>query len=256
MTDSTKAVPRPKTSRACEPCRALKVRCLPGSHVNVCKKCSRSGAKCYFEKPRPRRKTDTTSSKARVIELESKLNELIARVDKHAPVKPQSAGQDDSALGSQYLRAEDSPTIGASPHFQESYSSGPTTASIADSRPGYSTPSNYYADYPRINATQSVPDLLFTCSVSIAAADEYLMCFRSMTNYFPFVMIPHGANVLSLSRDRPFLCLAALSAATSADKLLQKTLEQSFRISILQKVMLDGERSLDILDGLLIYLAW
>lgn len=215
-----------KISQACESCRSLKVRCLPSSQAGICKKCIRSGAECIFADPRPRRRTSKPSSKARVSELESKLNELIARVDQSHPSQHSSVvGLEDTSSTSSTLRS------------QEAYSTGPTTASVAESRPEYNLPFDFYSEYPRINANQSVPCLLSECSVPIATADHYLLRFRSMSPYFPFIVIPDDATFLSLSMDRPFLCLAAVCAAASTDKLLQSTLEQSFRIAILQKIM-------------------
>jgi hypothetical protein len=152
-------------------------------------------------------------------------------------------------------RVDASPFTNSTLQSLDSCFSAPTS-SIPETSFGFNTPLDLYAGYPRVNTDQSVPDILFASGVSIAAADRYLLQFRNMSTYFPFVIIPNEATVLSMSQDRPFLCLAALAAATSAEKILQKNLEQSFRIAILQKIMLDGERNLDLLNGLLVYLAW
>ena len=170
-------------------------------------------------------------------ELETKLNELIARVDQSGV-----NGVAGTASATQS-------------GLSNAGSSGPSV-SVPESELEYSLGNDFFVEYPRLNLTQSLPDLLSSLSTSIASADGHLLHFRNMATYFPFVIIPNEANVLSMSWDRPFLCLAALCAVTSADKVLQKTLEQSFRIAILQKIMIDGERSLDLLNGLLVYLAW
>ena len=242
--------PRAKTSQACDPCRSLKVRCLPSSTPGVCKKCLTSklgGVSCTWAEQKPRRRSSKPSSKARVTELESKLNELIARVDQSQAVQDKSARPMDQG------RIDDSPFTNSTLQSCESSFSVPPTGSIAEPSLSFSTA---LAGYPRVNIGQSLPDILLACGMSIAAADAYLIQFRRMSEYFPFVIIPNEATVLSMSQDRPFLCLAALSAATSSEKMLQKSLEQSFRVAILQKIMLDGERSLDLLNGLLVYLAW
>jgi hypothetical protein len=244
---------RAKTTQACDPCRSLKVRCLPSSLPGVCKKClnGKSGrASCTWAEQKPRRRSSKPSSKARVAELESKLDQLIARVD-------QSHGnKDDSAMQQEGL-FDGSPFTTGTVQSRDSCFSVPATGSVPDA--GFdssNTPFDIYACYPRINTDQSAPDVLLSCGISIPAADGYLLRFRNMSTYFPFVIVPEEATVLSMSHDRPFLCIAALAAATSSEKNLQKRLEQSFRIAILQKIMLDGERSLDLLQGLLVYLAW
>jgi hypothetical protein len=178
------------------------------------------------------------------------LDQLIARVDQS------HANKDDSAMQPGGL-FDGSPFATSTVQSRDSCFSVPATDSVPEAGFGSSsTPFDIYACYPRINTDQSVPDVLLSYGISIAAADGYLLRFRNMYTYFPFVIVPEEATVLSMSHDRPFLCIAALAAAMSSEKILQKRLEQSFRIAILQKIMLDGERSLDLLQGLLVYLAW
>ena len=250
---SVNVPPTGKTSQACDPCRSLKVRCLPSTLPRVCQKCLNSKlgrASCTWAEQKPRRRSSKPSSKARVTELESKLNELIARVDQS------QAGKDDSARQMHDGRVDDSPHTSSTLQSRGSYFSMPTCGSIPEIGCELNTPLDVYVTYPCINTDQSVPDILLACGMSIAEADGYLLRFRNMSTYFPFVIIPNEATVLSMSHDRPFLCLAALAAAASSEKISQKSLEQSFRVAILQKIMLDGERNLDLLNGLLVYLAW
>jgi hypothetical protein len=47
-----------------------------------------------------------------------------------------------------------------------------------------------------------------------------------------------------------------MAAASSKEKKLQQSLEQELRSTLCSKVLLDGEKSLDLLQGLLVYLAW
>ncbi|KAL4871181.1 hypothetical protein BDV12DRAFT_31932 [Aspergillus spectabilis] len=44
--------PRPRNTRACDKCRARKIRCLPGkrpSEVDTCQRCSKFGYACTYE---------------------------------------------------------------------------------------------------------------------------------------------------------------------------------------------------------------
>jgi hypothetical protein len=178
------------------------------------------------------------------------LDELIAKVDQSQATRDESESEKTEG------RVCDSPFTNSTLQSHDSCFSDPTAGSIPDAGFGFGAPLNLYASYPCINTDQSLPEALHACGLSIDAADGYLLQFRNMTAYFPFVVIPNEATVLSMSQDRPFLCLAALAAATSSEKYVQKSLEQSFRVAILQKIMLDGERNLDLLNGLLVYLAW
>jgi hypothetical protein len=77
-----------------------------------------------------------------------------------------------------------------------------------------------------------------------------------MAEYFPFVQVPENATVTHLSEDKPFLLLAIFAVASSHEKALQKSLGDELRKALCSKVILYGEKSLDLLQGLLIYLAW
>ncbi|KGO38225.1 Transcription factor, fungi [Penicillium expansum] len=77
-----------------------------------------------------------------------------------------------------------------------------------------------------------------------------------MTSYFPFFMVPSEATVLTMCKERPFVLVAALAAATSSDKKLQKSLGDKFRTCALHTIVVNNERSLDLLNGMLVYLAW
>ena len=237
-----------KASQACEPCRALKVRCLPGTQPDACKKCQKSGASCIFAEQRPRQKSTKPTSKARVAALESKLDELLSTIGQ-AKTSSSSTERQDSHTP----RSDQSILNRSSLQSQQSQS---PPAATANSNP-CGLPLDLYCDYPRINASQSVPDLvLIQCGISIEAANGYLQKFRSMSAYFPFVVLPEHASMLSLSLTHPFLTLAALTAATSQEKALQRSLDRTFRIAILQSVMLDGGRDLDLLQAVLVYLGW
>ncbi|CAG8071288.1 unnamed protein product, partial [Penicillium nalgiovense] len=109
--------------------------------------------------------------------------------------------------------------------------------------------------YPKISGV-SCPELLLECGLSLDAADGFLSRFRTMTSYFPFFMVPSHATVLTMCKERPFVLMAALAAATSSDKKLQKSLGDKFRTCALHAIMVHNERSLDLLNGILVYLAW
>ena len=87
-------------------------------------------------------------------------------------------------------------------------------------------------------------------------AEKLVSSFRNMAQYFPFVMLPLSATAYSMSQARPFLLLAVLAAASSAEKSLQKALDNEFRSTLCAKVVIDGEKSIDLLQGLLVHLAW
>ena len=60
----------------------------------------------------------------------------------------------------------------------------------------------------------------------------------------------------SLRDEKPFLFLNVLTMAAQKFPGLQGTLEKEVRDVLGAKVISEGEQSLDLLQGMLVYLAW
>ncbi|KGO65950.1 hypothetical protein PITC_021510 [Penicillium italicum] len=80
--------------------------------------------------------------------------------------------------------------------------------------------------------------------------------FRGMASYFPFVWLSSAWTAASMAEDRPFLLLAVAAAASSKYCHLQDALNRKFKESLSQRVIIAGEKDLDLLQGLLVHLAW
>ncbi|KAF5859082.1 hypothetical protein ETB97_003324 [Aspergillus alliaceus] len=83
-------------------------------------------------------------------------------------------------------------------------------------------------------------------------ADQLLSKFRIKSGYFPFVAIPENIA----STDHRFLYLGVLTVASSDDIPLLRSLDHRFRSVLADRVVKGGEKSLDYLQGLLVYIAW
>lgn len=92
-------------------------------------------------------------------------------------------------------------------------------------------------------------------TLTLAQAEELLESFRSRCSFFPFVLFRPGSSVQSLSRESPFLLLAILTIASGFDMQLQTQMNQEFKRVLSSEVVMEGRKSLDFLQGLLIYLA-
>lgn len=80
--------------------------------------------------------------------------------------------------------------------------------------------------------------------------------YRQLTPNFPFVELRPGADVVSMVASRPVLTLAVCTVAASARPEVQSRLSQAFRYTISSKVILGSERSMDLLTGFMVFLAW
>jgi hypothetical protein len=79
--------------------------------------------------------------------------------------------------------------------------------------------------------------------------------YRHMVDYFPFVTLPKDYSSQELVQHRPILMFAVLTVASYDSVLLQQTLSREFRKVAMVRI-LSGEKSLDLLQGLLVFIAW
>ncbi|OAP64274.1 hypothetical protein AYL99_00246 [Fonsecaea erecta] len=74
--------------------------------------------------------------------------------------------------------------------------------------------------------------------------------------HFPFVVIPQHMSVEELRAKKPFLLLVVMMVACRHDIPRQTAIGKAVKEIIGQKMMTHGEQSLDLLQGLLVFLAW
>lgn len=255
-----------RTTRACKTCRSLKVRCLPSDLGEICQKCVRSGAECVFEDQKPRRKREKPNSRARVTALESKLEDLIAQVSNQSNIAPHSNGnhdnQHDSVSPSESAIQSGSRTSKDTPSALNTMDQLPTRGFQPRDRAHVTIGSHeriHASDsaWARFSSDGATPEALISQGfLSTEDIDRYIGHFREMSSFFPFVTIPYDAIVYSMLKDRPLLLHAALTVATSSEVHLQKTLERNFKELMLRQLVLEAQKSIDLLQSILIYVAW
>ena len=93
-------------------------------------------------------------------------------------------------------------------------------------------------------------------ALSTGEADQLLATFRLMTFHFPIFSFPEGASCIDCIDQKPFVTLAILLVTSSANERLQAGCDVTFRNVLARRVIIEGKRNLELLQGLLIYLAW
>jgi hypothetical protein len=106
---------------------------------------------------------------------------------------------------------------------------------------------------PRFDGVQ---DVISKGLISFDKAEYFLQNFNTNACNFPFVVIPNQLSLDTLRREKPFLLLCILTMSASASIPLQKLLENEVRESLARKVIINCEKSLDLLQGLMIYVSW
>jgi hypothetical protein len=88
-------------------------------------------------------------------------------------------------------------------------------------------------------------------------ADLMLQTYRSeIQPLFPFVVILPSITFTLLRQEKPLLVLAILMVSCRHDQVRQTTIAKKLRELISHKMLIKGERNLDILQCLLVYLSW
>ncbi|OJJ33429.1 hypothetical protein ASPWEDRAFT_174836 [Aspergillus wentii DTO 134E9] len=92
--------------------------------------------------------------------------------------------------------------------------------------------------------------------ITFTEAEILCQTYRQMSEkHFPCVILPQRLGVVELQQERPMLLQAILVVASWQKRTLQIALEK-FYLKDLGTRFFNGERNLDILQGLLVYLAW
>lgn len=99
-------------------------------------------------------------------------------------------------------------------------------------------------------------DVISKGVIAFEHAEQSLQLFKSKASQFPFVVTPPKMTLDALRRDRPFLLLSILTVTESSNEKLQLQLELELRETLSKKVIVHGEKSLDLLQGVLVYLTW
>lgn len=101
------------------------------------------------------------------------------------------------------------------------------------------------------------PDAFDLGYVSLDQAEQ--LCDRYRREYqqrFPFVLLPKESSVRLLQQKRPLLLQAILVSTSWQDRTLQLFMEKRFLKDLSARAFLNEENSLDMLQSLLVYLAW
>jgi len=133
----------------------------------------------------------------------------------------------------------------------------PISHSSSSSRTDYLDFAHHFPVFSLPLATfDDIQDVISKGLVSFEQAEESIRFFRTKATVFPFVILSAKISLDILRRDRPFLLLTILAFGAQADLKLQHSLEKEIRESLSKRVIVDGEKSMDIVQGLLVYLAW
>lgn len=93
--------------------------------------------------------------------------------------------------------------------------------------------------------------------VSMEEASRYLDLYRSdYSPKFPFVPIANGLTATELYKRQPFLFQVIMQIVAPQSPSVQREVDRWVREYIARSVIVDQERRLDLIQGLLLFVAW
>jgi hypothetical protein len=94
--------------------------------------------------------------------------------------------------------------------------------------------------------------------LTLETAEMLLELYKTdMTSRYPFVVIPPETTADQLRQEKPFLMLSICAAASYNHELsLQRELGKEVKRQISSRTVLNGDMSFEMLQGILVHLAW
>ncbi|KAH6714240.1 hypothetical protein BKA61DRAFT_576209 [Leptodontidium sp. MPI-SDFR-AT-0119] len=259
--------------RACVSCARAKAKCVPGVlPLGSCERCSRLQRPC--EPALPRARTQPRKRKAlevdylaknRVEKLEERLDGLVTLLKaandpatQTTETTPQLTSSTTTVSSSSFeapqlqaqLTAPDLYNPESAESWDERLLRGGTIrqrfALIGSYNPSIDPPAK--APQPSLN--------LIGVSFGAENPEKLLHIFKDEMNpHFPFIGIPDSVSVDAMRKDQPSL-LTAVMAVTSRDSPNQLVLGKLLMQQIADRMLMNGERNLDLLLAILTYAGW
>ncbi|KAJ9485734.1 hypothetical protein VN97_g7614 [Penicillium thymicola] len=274
-----------KRSRACEPCRQLKVRCDPDpAHPEgSCKRCAKARRTCVVTAPTRKRQKKTDS---RVAELERKIDALTATLQASNSTgalfsggaghqsQPSPTGQrNEQLVGRRWMGGESKIAGSKRQHSGEVKDSSGRLLAPRYSRPGSpsaeqipSYASKYWrkpvggdsAPPPKSEAGNEFADMIdrgiIDYTTANAAFERYIY---QMAPEMPFVVFPPGTTMGEVRRNKPHLFLAIIAAAVGVFSPDAQTIlvNETYRL-IAEHVVIKGQKSLELVQTIMVCSIW
>ncbi|CAI7596632.1 unnamed protein product [Penicillium glandicola] len=271
-----------KRSRACEPCRQLKVRCDPDpSHPEgSCKRCAKARRTCVVTAPTRKRQKKTDS---RVAELERKIDALTATLqashstsalfsDGAGHQQPPARQQDEQLPGRRWKGGESRMAGSKRQHTGEVKDSSDGLLAPRYSRPGspsaeqipnqaskhWRRPVDSGPSPLKNESGNEFADMIdrgiIDYKTASAAFDRYI---HQMAPEMPFVVFPPETTMSEVRRNKPCLFLAIIAAAVSVFNSDAQLIlvNETYRL-IAERVVIKGQKSLELVQTILVSSIW
>jgi hypothetical protein len=215
-------------------------------------RCHRLNKECQSSPAVRKRRIIKNIPSSKTARLEEKLDGLVSLLQSAAHLLP--VGTSDTAAAAQVQLSLESLE---SPHSDPGGDRRHNSEAIHIPSQGMYCPRDDLGLHPPISTMAiSVAYIPRDFEPSRVEVDENLKTFLScQLKHLPFIILPESAGAQELRQERPFLwfCIMTVSSKSSVQ---QAALGREIRIILGHQVLLEGERTLDLLLGLLTYIVW
>ncbi|CEI68529.1 hypothetical protein FVEN_g5320 [Fusarium venenatum] len=241
--------------RACTACQRAKCKCILRASGQDCERCHRLGKPCQTMAT-SRKRVPKKSTSSRTAQLEEKLEDLVTILRAAQPsnghLQPSNSGESSPLMNPSNMyhltsRLESLATAAASSSSEPQPRSYPAPHSYGSKSTGdshmYTSPSSIGED------TSSLPE------PTPEEAEAYLAKFKAWLEKFPCIVLPHDVTAAALRQERPFMWLCIMNI-TSMSVEQQMKMKDRVRQELATRVIINHERSMDCLQGIICYVTW
>ncbi|KAH8596656.1 hypothetical protein B0O99DRAFT_104002 [Bisporella sp. PMI_857] len=251
--------------KTCSTCSKAKVKCVASDLIGgKCQRCHRLDKICEPLLPAPRkRRADgelRRNTRTQVEILEQKVDDIVTLLKSTQGVEAspgtQNTAEQSSTPFSLPLRdSRYSNPASVASSLGTNITASQTSATTSYIRVGCSSLNDMTADQRDHPPPPAYSPAEFS-GITLTQADSLLAYFRSIfCPYFPFVVIPQAMSASQLYRCLPFTYLAIL-AVTSRNAVHSKEFGKLLMKRLAERLFMNGERSMDLLLGVIIYAGW
>ncbi|KAJ5733695.1 hypothetical protein N7493_002481 [Penicillium malachiteum] len=242
--------------QACTPCYKAKCRCVRSGNSETCERCIRLGKRCEASESVRKRNTSTAPadvSDTRIARLEDKMESLLSAMTAFVGT-PGGSVSSINILQTPSLHGD---SISSATSYSNSVLVTPSSANLGFNDGSAFSTKQINTVSPNLNSLFVSNPYSLSPSFPLAnQPDERLNFFRSrMLPSFPFLNLTPDMTSRYLRQNRPFLLQAihTVTAFSTQERLIQsEELKRHLFTSALMKV----ESNIDLLLGILTYLAW
>ncbi|KAK1714396.1 hypothetical protein BDP67DRAFT_618253 [Colletotrichum lupini] len=243
--------------RACTNCSRAKCKCILRPVGGACERCHRLGKSCQPSNPIRKRPKKPPSS--RTAQLEEKLDGLVTLLRQSGrPNLSADLGVDIHLSGGSVSSSSTTAAAAAAAEAARRQSSemGDVHGAGGEGGGGFDS-AQHFGKGDRRDRGASLPTPTQTASPKNPDEAEALFeAFRGQNlKYFPFLNFKATMTAEELRGERPFLwiCIMTVASRVSSQQL---ALGQRVRQIVSHKLLVENERSIDYLLGLLVILGW